>query len=167
METAMRQALATFTILVCASLLMACAHSAHAVGSLVDVAIVDRDTGQTLDVYHARGRHYVAGRPGARYAIRVTNRSGERVMAVMSRAGGEVRERARRAGRAPCRRGERAPGHRPRRTRVVLCSANELRAKFVEPGGDRQHPVRPVRESGGRGDCSACGNGDTEGVSGI
>ena len=80
----MRQALATFTILVCASLLMACAHSAHAVGSLVDVAIVDRDTGQTLDVYHARGRHYVAGRPGARYAIRVTNRSGERVMAVMS-----------------------------------------------------------------------------------
>ena len=35
-----------------------------------------------LAVYPWRGQHYVAGRPGTRYAIRVTNRSGERVLAV-------------------------------------------------------------------------------------
>jgi hypothetical protein len=57
---------------------------AHAVGSLVDVALVDRDSGSVLDAVAFQGRHYVAGRPGARYAIRVTNRSAERVLAVMS-----------------------------------------------------------------------------------
>ena len=35
-------------------------------------------------IHPYRGRHYIAGRPGARYAIRVTNRTGERVLAVMS-----------------------------------------------------------------------------------
>ncbi len=57
---------------------------ANAVGSLVDVVLVDRDAASVLDIYPHRGRHYVAGRPGARYAIRVTNRTGERVLAVMS-----------------------------------------------------------------------------------
>ena len=57
---------------------------ANAVGSLVDVALVDRDAATVLDVTPHHGRHYVAGRPGARYAIRVTNRTGERVLAVMS-----------------------------------------------------------------------------------
>jgi len=70
--------------LACAAALIGCAQPAHAVGSTLDVAIVDRDSGQALEVYHARGRHYVAGRPGARYAIRVTNHSADRVMAVMS-----------------------------------------------------------------------------------
>jgi hypothetical protein len=60
------------------------AFNANAVGSLVDVVLVDRDAAGVLDVYPHRGRHYVAGRPGARYAIRVTNRTGERVLAVMS-----------------------------------------------------------------------------------
>ena len=60
------------------------AFNANAVGSVVDVVLVDRDAAGVLDVYPHRGRHYVAGRPGARYAIRVTNRTGERVLAVMS-----------------------------------------------------------------------------------
>ncbi len=60
------------------------AFNANAVGSLVDVVLIDRDAASVLDVYPHRGRHYVAGRPGARYAIRVTNRTGERVLAVMS-----------------------------------------------------------------------------------
>ena len=60
------------------------AFNANAVSSLVDVVLVDRDAASVLDVYPHRGRHYVAGRPGARYAIRVTNRTGERVLAVMS-----------------------------------------------------------------------------------
>jgi len=61
-----------------------CAATANAVGSQVDVAVIDRDTGGALDIYAHRGRSYVAGRPGSRYAIRVSNRSGERVLAVMA-----------------------------------------------------------------------------------
>jgi len=55
---------------------------AAAVGRGVSVEIVDRDTGQVLDVYQHAGRSYVAGRPGARYAIRISNRSSARVLAV-------------------------------------------------------------------------------------
>lgn len=61
-----------------------CAPAALAAGSTVDVTVVDRETGDTLAVYPYRGRSYIAGRPGSRYAIRVTNRTGERVMAVMA-----------------------------------------------------------------------------------
>jgi len=55
---------------------------ALAVGRAVSIDIVDRDTGQLLEVYQHAGRSYVAGRPGARYAIRIGNRSGARVLAV-------------------------------------------------------------------------------------
>ena len=55
---------------------------AAAAGRAVSVDIVDRDTGQVLEVYQHAGRSYVAGRPGARYAIRISNRSGARVLAV-------------------------------------------------------------------------------------
>lgn len=57
---------------------------AHAIGTNVDVALVDRDTAAVLDTYTHRGRTYLAGRPGARYSIRITNRTGDRVLAVMS-----------------------------------------------------------------------------------
>lgn len=57
---------------------------AHAIGRLADVTIVDRDTGTTLPLHYARGEYWVAGRPGARYAITVRNRLGERVLAVPS-----------------------------------------------------------------------------------
>ncbi len=57
---------------------------AHAVGSLADVTIVDRTTGQTLPTYHADGRWYVAGQPGARYEIRLRNAAGEALLAVTS-----------------------------------------------------------------------------------
>ena len=68
-----------------AALLLAagCIGSANA-GALVDVQIVDRTTGQTLETYHHRGRLYVAGAPGNRYAVRIYNRSGARVMTVLS-----------------------------------------------------------------------------------
>ena len=58
--------------------------AAHAIGTLADINVVDRSTGQVLPVYTYQGRHYVAGRPGARYAVRVYNQAGGRVMAVMS-----------------------------------------------------------------------------------
>ena len=56
----------------------------QAVGSLIDVSLVDRDSGHTLPVYRHHGEYWVAGRPGARYAIQVRNASGEQLMGVMS-----------------------------------------------------------------------------------
>lgn len=65
--------------------LLACTTmQASAVGRLADVVVVDRDSGASLPVYHDRGEYWVAGRPGARYAISVRNRLGERLMAVTS-----------------------------------------------------------------------------------
>ena len=55
---------------------------AHAVGRLADVTVLDRDTGATLALHYHRGEYWVAGRPGARYAITVRNRIGERILAV-------------------------------------------------------------------------------------
>lgn len=67
-----------------AALLTLATSPAHAIGRLADVTIVDRDTGATLPVHYAKGEYWVAGRPGARYAVTVHNRSGARVLAVPS-----------------------------------------------------------------------------------
>ena len=53
-------------------------------GSLAEVSIIDRDSGATLSPYFYHGEYWVAGRPGARYAIEIHNRLGERMMAVTS-----------------------------------------------------------------------------------
>ena len=63
---------------------LGCAPIAYADGRLVQVDIVDRDTGAALRIWRDHGRPVVAGRPGARYAVRVTNRTGERVLAVVA-----------------------------------------------------------------------------------
>jgi hypothetical protein len=57
---------------------------AHAVGRLADVEIVDRSTGATLEAHYHRGEYWVAGTPGAHYAISIKNRLGERLLAVAS-----------------------------------------------------------------------------------
>ena len=76
------------TLILGASLLLAglpaCAHEALARVAPVAVSIVDRDTGTPLSVYFKDGRSYVAGKPGSRYAIRLSNRSGGRVLVVLS-----------------------------------------------------------------------------------
>lgn len=51
---------------------------------LVDVAVVDRDSGQWLPQYPHRGDTWVAGMPGHRYSVRLTNTTGERVLVVLS-----------------------------------------------------------------------------------
>lgn len=51
---------------------------------LVDVTVVDRDSGRVMPTYVHRGQTYIAGTPGHRYAIRLTNRTGQRVMTVLS-----------------------------------------------------------------------------------
>jgi hypothetical protein len=61
------------------------ATAAHAsYGSLVEVEVVDRDTCQVATTYPHRGQYWIAGTPGHRYAVRLINRSPERVLAVMS-----------------------------------------------------------------------------------
>src|SRR5512139_3153202 len=57
---------------------------AFAAGRLADVTVIDRDTGATLTTHRYRGEYWVAGRPGARYAISIRSRTGERLMAVTS-----------------------------------------------------------------------------------
>lgn len=57
---------------------------AHAVGRLTDVQVIDRDSGETLQVHRHQGEYWVAGRPGARYAVSVRNTTGARVMTVVS-----------------------------------------------------------------------------------
>jgi hypothetical protein len=51
---------------------------------LVDLAVINRATGQRAPVYHHQGRMYVAGTPGERYAVYVANRTAGRVMTVVS-----------------------------------------------------------------------------------
>ena len=53
-------------------------------GRLVEVQLVDRARGEVLPEYRHRGSAWVAGRPGDRYAVRLINRSGARVMVVLS-----------------------------------------------------------------------------------
>jgi|GEM_PF-48340 len=57
---------------------------AHAVGRLMDVNVIDRDSGTQLPVYRHDGQWWVAGRPGARYAIQIRNATRARLLGVMS-----------------------------------------------------------------------------------
>lgn len=58
--------------------------NASAIGRLADVTVIDRSSGETLPIHFYRGEYWVAGTPGARYSVAVTNGSSGRVMAVMS-----------------------------------------------------------------------------------
>jgi hypothetical protein len=51
---------------------------------LVDIDVVDRDRGDWLEQHRHRGQDWVAGEPGHRYGVRLTNTSGERVLVVLS-----------------------------------------------------------------------------------
>jgi len=62
----------------------ALAPQAGAVGRLADVVVVDRDSGAVLPVHRHRGEWWIEGRPGARYAIRIHNTGGDRLLAVTS-----------------------------------------------------------------------------------
>ncbi|UZW61561.1 hypothetical protein [Lysobacter enzymogenes] len=51
---------------------------------LVDVAVIDRDNGDWLPNWSWRGQQWIAGTPGHRYTVRLTNNTGERVLVVLS-----------------------------------------------------------------------------------
>src|SRR5215469_14459696 len=57
---------------------------AWAVGRLANVTVIDQDSGSVLSAHYFRGEYWVAGRPGARSAIEIHNRLGERLLAVTS-----------------------------------------------------------------------------------
>jgi hypothetical protein len=82
--------IATKTTLNCCLLaitasLIGCAAYAHKIPlAEADVQIIDRANGQHLPVYWHDGRRYVAGTPGHRYAIEISNRGVGRMLAVVS-----------------------------------------------------------------------------------
>ncbi|WP_300334034.1 hypothetical protein [Accumulibacter sp.] len=65
-------------------LLSACSLLAAQPPRLVELEVVSRASGQVLPRYPHRGENWIAGAPGERYALRISNRSGERVLAVLS-----------------------------------------------------------------------------------
>ena len=73
-----------YLIAMAAALALAASAVASATGSLARVTVVDRDHGVTLRTYYARGEYWVAGDPGARYAIEIRNCAGGRLLAVTS-----------------------------------------------------------------------------------
>ena len=67
-----------------ACVLAAAAAAPAAAGQLLDVAVINRTTGQRVPVHAHQGRLHVAGTPGERYAVYIANRTGARVLAAVS-----------------------------------------------------------------------------------
>jgi len=72
------------TILAALLALLAASTVPARAGSLIEVAVISRATGQRLAVWNHQGRLYVAGTPGEKYSVLVSNRRRERVLAVVS-----------------------------------------------------------------------------------
>src|SRR5262245_50723720 len=71
-------------ILLAGAVLTASACSPGYARPLVDVAVIDRDSGDWLTNWPHRGQQWIAGTPGHRYSVRLTNSSGQRVLVVLS-----------------------------------------------------------------------------------
>ncbi len=69
---------------VCFAALAALATSCNAlaVGGIAEVTIIDRSTGVALTPHLYRGEYWVAGKPGATYAIEIRNHLDQRLLAV-------------------------------------------------------------------------------------
>ena len=67
-----------------AALAALCSTAPAAAQPLVRMEIVDRDSGRWLEQHPWRSETWIAGHPGHRYAVRLTNTSGERVLVVLS-----------------------------------------------------------------------------------
>ncbi len=70
--------------LTCAALLAAFSAGAAAVGGLADLTVYDRSEGRNLPVYWHEGRAWVVGKPGNEYQLKLHNRQGEDLLAVLS-----------------------------------------------------------------------------------
>jgi len=58
--------------------------TAQAVGSMVELSVVDRTENVRLPVHWHEGRAWVAGKPGNEYSVSIRNRQGADVLAVVS-----------------------------------------------------------------------------------
>jgi len=68
-----------------ALLLLALSCSAPAFARpLVEMTVIDRDSGQSAPRATYRGQHWIAGEPGHRYSVQLTNNSDQRVLVVLS-----------------------------------------------------------------------------------
>src|SRR5690606_37894217 len=86
-RTAMiRPALLALALAACACPAPAPAHG-PAQRPLVELAVVDRDTGRLLPEYRHRGDDWIAGTPGHAYSVRLANTTGERVRVARPVAG--------------------------------------------------------------------------------
>lgn len=84
-HTTTRRRLLTGIAAAAASFALAgCASPVWAHQGLASLGVFDRDTGQVLPVHAKDARRYVAGRPGARYALRLRNLTQARVLVVLS-----------------------------------------------------------------------------------
>ena len=70
--------------LLAALLLAAGCSTLASAGTLADIQVLDRTTGKTLETYRHMGRLYVAGTPGNRYAVSLRNKTGSRILTVIS-----------------------------------------------------------------------------------
>lgn len=71
-------------IAICAALWLAGCASVADAGRLAEVEVVNTATGRKLETWRHDGRIYIAGTPGERYAVRLANRSGGRLLTVLS-----------------------------------------------------------------------------------
>jgi hypothetical protein len=67
-------------MVVAAATLLAAGHAA----AHVDFSVYDRSEGRWLQVHRHEGRAYIVGKPGHEYQIRLSNRLGEELLAVVS-----------------------------------------------------------------------------------
>jgi hypothetical protein len=65
-------------------LAVSASYDTSALGTLANVTVIDRDSGAELSTYYYRGEYWIAGRPGARYAIEIRNCTDGRLLAVTS-----------------------------------------------------------------------------------
>lgn len=82
MNKVVRARLAAATVAVLAALTVGSAPALA--GTFADVHVINRATGQRLPVYQHGGKLYVAGNPGDRYSVQVVNRTGARILSVVS-----------------------------------------------------------------------------------
>jgi hypothetical protein len=72
-------------LLALVALALGCSVAAHgSADALVAVDIYDRTDGTPLELHWKDGERYVVGTPGHEYAIRIRNRTGQRILAVTS-----------------------------------------------------------------------------------
>jgi len=83
----MKRLIAAVTLLLAGGMLSL---PAAAVGNIADIVIYDRGQNLALPVYVHEGRHYVVGRPGNEYEIRMRNRQHGDILAVVSVDGVDV-----------------------------------------------------------------------------